>query len=167
MSDLKTKEEGVTVTSRDVHTVDIGQADDAAAFVAGMNPQDISEEDIKRVRRKIDLHVMPILYATREPTLWKMPLTFQECSCILSNSSTRTHWDLRPSLESRRTTTCQAASTTGLEPSCGCAFGGLKLTASYLSYLIFEWPQNLALQRFPPAKWMAGNIVSTSMDDLS
>jgi hypothetical protein len=46
-------------------------------------------------------------------------------------------------------------------------FWRTELTASYLSYLIFEWPQNLALQRFPPAKWMAGNIVSTSMDDLS
>ncbi|KAJ7053132.1 hypothetical protein C8F01DRAFT_996946 [Mycena amicta] len=27
-------------------------------------------------------------------------------------------------------------------------------TIFYLSYLFFEFPQNLALQRFPVAKWM-------------
>jgi len=32
-------------------------------------------------------------------------------------------------------------------------------TIFYLSYLIFEWPQTLGLQRFPPGKWMAGNIL--------
>jgi MFS family permease len=32
-------------------------------------------------------------------------------------------------------------------------------TIFYLSYLIFEWPQTLGLQRFPPGKWMAGNII--------
>ncbi|KAJ3997450.1 MFS general substrate transporter [Lentinula boryana] len=31
-------------------------------------------------------------------------------------------------------------------------------TIFYLSYLIFEYPQNLALQRFPVGKWMSINI---------
>ncbi|KAF8318444.1 MFS general substrate transporter, partial [Clavulina sp. PMI_390] len=31
-------------------------------------------------------------------------------------------------------------------------------TIFYLSYLVFEYPQNLALQRFPVAKWMSINI---------
>jgi len=31
-------------------------------------------------------------------------------------------------------------------------------TIFYLSYLVFEFPQNLALQRFPVAKWMSLNI---------
>jgi len=36
-------------------------------------------------------------------------------------------------------------------------------TIFYLSYLIFEWPQNLGLQRFPVGKWMAGNILCWSI----
>ncbi|KAJ7081269.1 MFS general substrate transporter [Mycena epipterygia] len=32
-------------------------------------------------------------------------------------------------------------------------------TIFYLSYLVFEFPQNLALQRFPVAKWMSINIL--------
>ncbi|THV06934.1 MFS general substrate transporter [Dendrothele bispora CBS 962.96] len=31
-------------------------------------------------------------------------------------------------------------------------------TIFYLSYLVFEYPQNLALQRFPVGKWMSVNI---------
>ncbi|KAI0819031.1 MFS general substrate transporter [Irpex lacteus] len=31
-------------------------------------------------------------------------------------------------------------------------------TIFYLFFLVFEWPQNLALQRFPVAKWMSINI---------
>jgi hypothetical protein len=31
-------------------------------------------------------------------------------------------------------------------------------TIFYLSYLAFEYPQNLALQRFPVGKWMSLNI---------
>ncbi|KAG2114300.1 uncharacterized protein F5147DRAFT_570447 [Suillus discolor] len=31
-------------------------------------------------------------------------------------------------------------------------------TAFYLSYLIFEYPQNLTLQRFPVGKWMSINV---------
>lgn len=31
-------------------------------------------------------------------------------------------------------------------------------TIFYLSYLVFEYPQNLALQRFPIGKWMSINI---------
>ncbi|CAK7226322.1 hypothetical protein SBRCBS47491_006190 [Sporothrix bragantina] len=29
----------------------------------------------------------------------------------------------------------------------------------YVGYLLAEWPQNLALQRFPVGKWLAGNLV--------
>lgn len=31
-------------------------------------------------------------------------------------------------------------------------------TIFYLSYLVFEYPQNLALQKFPVGKWMSANI---------
>ena len=33
-------------------------------------------------------------------------------------------------------------------------------TIFYLSYLVFEYPQNLALQRFPVGKWMRCVLVS-------
>ncbi|KAJ5679564.1 hypothetical protein N7462_007808 [Penicillium macrosclerotiorum] len=29
----------------------------------------------------------------------------------------------------------------------------------YFGYLLAEWPQNWALQRFPVAKWLAGNLI--------
>ena len=29
----------------------------------------------------------------------------------------------------------------------------------YFGYLLAEWPQNLALQRFPVGKWLAGNLI--------
>lgn len=29
----------------------------------------------------------------------------------------------------------------------------------YFGYLLAEWPQNWALQRFPVGKWLAGNLV--------
>ncbi|KAL1908688.1 hypothetical protein Sste5344_005513 [Sporothrix stenoceras] len=29
----------------------------------------------------------------------------------------------------------------------------------YVGYLLAEWPQNLALQRFPVGKWLAGNLI--------
>lgn len=31
-------------------------------------------------------------------------------------------------------------------------------TIFYIAYLVFEYPQNLALQRFPVGKWMSANI---------
>jgi hypothetical protein len=36
-------------------------------------------------------------------------------------------------------------------------------TIFYLAYLLFEYPQNLALQRFPVGKWMSLNILVWSM----
>lgn len=30
----------------------------------------------------------------------------------------------------------------------------------YLGYLLAEWPQNLALQRFPVAKWLSINLIA-------
>ncbi|KAF9058550.1 MFS general substrate transporter [Rhodocollybia butyracea] len=36
-------------------------------------------------------------------------------------------------------------------------------TIFYLSYLLFEYPQNLALQRFPVGKWMSCNILIWSI----
>lgn len=29
----------------------------------------------------------------------------------------------------------------------------------YFGYLLAEWPQNWALQRFPVGKWLAGNLI--------
>ncbi|KIK59190.1 hypothetical protein GYMLUDRAFT_686005 [Collybiopsis luxurians FD-317 M1] len=40
-----------------------------------------------------------------------------------------------------------------------CSLSPVRLgTIFYLSYLVFEYPQNLALQRFPVGKWMSFNI---------
>lgn len=33
----------------------------------------------------------------------------------------------------------------------------------YFGYLLAEWPQNWALQKFPVAKWLAGNLVIWSV----
>lgn len=29
----------------------------------------------------------------------------------------------------------------------------------YFGYMVAEWPQNWALQRFPVGKWLAGNLI--------
>lgn len=95
-------------------------------------------------------------------------LRYAGWSSTLSSLPIRHRLGLRPFWVSRRTTTCLLWSISkSLRPPLTassrlyiliCVLSWLG-TIFYLSYLIFEWPQTLGLQRFPAGKWMAGNIL--------
>ncbi|EME82449.1 uncharacterized protein MYCFIDRAFT_40591 [Pseudocercospora fijiensis CIRAD86] len=120
-----------SLTGRDVetHQIRLQDADEAAKFVAGFD-RVVTEEESRRVKRKIDLHLMPLLMAVYFVQF--LDKTTLGASSILGliedNSLSKNQYNWLG-------------------------------TIFYLAYLVFEWPQNLGLQRFPPAKWMAGNIL--------
>ncbi|KAK4684968.1 hypothetical protein P7C73_g5190, partial [Tremellales sp. Uapishka_1] len=111
------------------HHVELNDIDEAAAFVSGFHGS-ISAEDEKRVKRKIDMHLLPLMM-----TLYFVQFTDK--------------------------TTLGSSSILGIKTDNHLSASQYNWlgTIFYLSYLVFEWPQTLGLQRFPPGKWMAGNIL--------
>ncbi|WWD22552.1 hypothetical protein CI109_107045 [Kwoniella shandongensis] len=111
------------------HHVQLDDVDEAAAFVAGFKGE-ITPEMAARVRRKCDRHLLPLM----------MILYFVQFTdkTTLGSSSI---------LGIRKDTHLSQAQYNWLG------------TIFYLAYLIFEWPQTLGLQKFPPGKWMAVNIL--------
>lgn len=110
------------------HRVALKDADEAAKFVAGYHGE-VTEEQSRRVRQKIDRHMMPLL----------MILYFVQFT---------------------DKTTLGASSIMGIKHDNNLSQAQYNWlgTIFYLAYLVFEWPQNLGLQRYPAGKWMAGNI---------
>ncbi|KAN0077177.1 Major facilitator superfamily domain containing protein [Tylopilus felleus] len=102
--------------------------DAAASLVAGTHV-DLSPEQAQRLRRKIDWHIMPFM-------------------CIMYL------------IAFMDKTTLGQAAVLGIEEGAhlnATQFNWLG-TIFYFSYLVFQYPQNLALQRFPVGKWMSINI---------
>ncbi|KAL1405623.1 hypothetical protein Q8F55_009262 [Vanrija albida] len=110
------------------HTVRLAEADEVAALVAG-HTGEVDAAEAARVRRKIDWHLMP-------PLMLLYLVQFTDKTTLGSSSI----------LGIKKDNHLSAAQYNWLA------------TIFYLAYLVFEWPQNLALQRFPPAKWMSLNI---------
>lgn len=102
---------------------------DVAATVASDSPVSLSPEEALRLRRKIDWHIMPLMCLM-------YLITFMD-----------------------KTTLGQAA-VLGLIPDTHLTTNQFNWlgTIFYFSYLLFQYPQNLALQRFPVGKWMSINI---------
>ncbi|EJF61405.1 MFS general substrate transporter [Dichomitus squalens LYAD-421 SS1] len=116
----------------DVGVTHVAVADkevDTAAQLAAALDEELSPEEANRIRKKIDWHVLPLMCTL----YWVqfMDKTTLGSSAILG-IRTATHL------------------TTNQYNWLGTIF--------YLSYLVFEYPQNLALQRFPVGKWMSANI---------
>ncbi|KZT71376.1 MFS general substrate transporter [Daedalea quercina L-15889] len=112
----------------DHDVVDAYQADAAAQLVAG-NDVAVDPAEAKRVRRKIDFHILPlmcILYLMQFAD--KTTLGQSSVLGILTDA----HLDQNQ-------------------------FDWLS-TVFYLSFLAFQLPQNYALQRFPVGKWVSVNI---------
>ncbi|KZT19109.1 MFS general substrate transporter [Neolentinus lepideus HHB14362 ss-1] len=104
------------------------EVDTGARLVAGADIE-LDEAESIRIRRKIDWHILPLMCTL----YW---IQFMD-KTTLGNSAilgirTATHL------------------TTNEYNWLGTIF--------YLSYLAFEYPQNLMLQRFPVGKWMSINI---------
>ncbi|EIW56362.1 MFS general substrate transporter [Trametes versicolor FP-101664 SS1] len=114
----------------DVHHVAVADADvDTAAKLAAGLDQALTPEESDRLRKKIDWHILPLM-------------------CIL-------YW-----IQFMDKTTLGSSAILGIRESTHLTTNQYNWlgTIFYLSYLVFEYPQNLALQRFPVGKWMSINI---------
>ncbi|KAI0273412.1 MFS general substrate transporter [Gloeopeniophorella convolvens] len=116
-----------------VTLVDESQVDAAAILAAGADIR-LSPEASKRLRRKVDLHLMPLM-----------------CLMYLITFADKT--------------TLSQSAVLGIKKSAHLnqnQFNWLG-TIFYLSYLAFQYPQNLALQRLPVGKWMSINVLLWSI----
>jgi len=109
-------------------SIDTDQVDTGAQLLAGVSLP-LDPEESLRIRRKIDKHIMPLM-----------------CILYLIQFMDKTTLGSSAILGIQKTTHL----TTNQYNWLGTIF--------YLSYLVFEFPQNLALQRFPVGKWMSLNI---------
>ncbi|KAF4611626.1 hypothetical protein D9613_003985 [Agrocybe pediades] len=101
---------------------------DTAAELAA-GKGEVDPEEALRVRKKIDRHILPLM-------------------CIL-------YW-----IQFMDKTTLGSSAILGIRESTHLSTNQYNWlgTIFYLSYLLFEFPQNLCLQRFPVGKWMSFNI---------
>ncbi|KZT03194.1 MFS general substrate transporter [Laetiporus sulphureus 93-53] len=104
------------------------KADTGALLVAGI-AADVDPKEALRVRRKIDWHIMPLM-------------------CTI-------YW-----VQYMDKLTLGNAAILGLKADIHLTTNEYNWlgTIFYISYLIFEYPQNLALQRLPVGKWLSVNI---------
>lgn len=109
-------------------SIDTDQVDTGAQLVAGVSSP-LDPEESLRIRRKIDKHIMPLM-------------------CIL-------YW-----IQFMDKTTLGSSAILGIRTATHLTTNQYNWlgTIFYISYLVFEFPQNLALQRFPVGKWMSLNI---------
>ncbi|KAI0032038.1 MFS general substrate transporter [Vararia minispora EC-137] len=108
--------------------VDTRQVDTGAQLVAGEDVE-LDAAEANRIRRKIDVHILPLM-------------------CVL-------YW-----VQFMDKTTLGSSAILGIKTATNLTTNEYNWlgTIFYLSYLFFEYPQNLALQRFPVGKWMSINI---------
>ncbi|KAG0706181.1 MFS general substrate transporter [Suillus ampliporus] len=119
------------VLKDDIHAgVSLSTKDvDTGAQFIDKSTSALDPDEAMRIRRKIDRHIMPLMCALY--WIQFMDKTTLGYSAILGIQQA-THL------------------TTNEYNWLGTVF--------YLGYLLFEYPQNLALQRFPVGKWMSINI---------
>lgn len=114
-------------TSGGLHVLG-AKADEAAAIAAKFAGQELDPVAAERVRRKIDWHILPLMM-----TLYLLQFLDK--------------------------TTLGYSAVLGLQTDCHLSVTQYNLlgTFFYVSYLAFEWPQNIGLQRFPVGKYLATN----------
>ncbi|KAH9834565.1 MFS general substrate transporter [Rhodofomes roseus] len=108
--------------------IEVDDVDTGAQLLAGEDIEFL-EEDANRVRDKIDWHILPLM-------------------CTL-------YW-----IQFMDKTTLGSSAILGIREATHLTTNEYNMlgTIFYVSYLLFEYPQNLALQRFPVGKWMSLNI---------
>ncbi|KAF8259251.1 MFS general substrate transporter [Lactarius quietus] len=109
-------------------SIDTDQVDTGAQVVAGVSLP-LDPEESLRIRRKIDKHLMPLM-------------------CILYL------------IQYMDKITLGSSAILGIQKATHLTTDQYNWlgTIFYLGYLVFEFPQNLALQKFPVGKWMTLNI---------
>ncbi|KAK0448283.1 MFS general substrate transporter [Desarmillaria tabescens] len=112
------------------HVVEVSakEVDTAAQIVAGAS-EALDPREAERIKKKIDRHILPLM-------------------CTL-------YW-----IQFMDKTTLGSAAILGIRESTHLSTNQYNWlgTIFYLSYLVFEFPQNLCLQRFPVGRWMSINI---------
>ncbi|KAJ7124188.1 MFS general substrate transporter [Mycena epipterygia] len=110
--------------------VSVTEVDTGASLVSGMHGV-LDPAEALRIRRKIDYHILPLM-----------------CTCDNVRADK---------------TTLGSAAILGIMSAISFMHSSISNfyrlgSIFYLSYLVFEFPQNLALQRLPVGKWMSINI---------
>ncbi|SJL04531.1 related to permease of the major facilitator superfamily [Armillaria ostoyae] len=108
--------------------VSVNDVDTAAQIVAGAS-EALDPREAERIKKKIDRHILPLM-------------------CTL-------YW-----IQFMDKTTLGSSAILGIRESTHLSTNQYNWlgTIFYLSYLVFEFPQNLCLQRFPVGRWMSINI---------
>ncbi|KAG2151193.1 MFS general substrate transporter [Suillus bovinus] len=108
--------------------ISASEIDTGAQLVAGLTST-LEPDEALRIRKKIDRHVMPLM-------------------CVLFG------------IQLVDKITLGSAAILGIQQATHLTVNEFNWlgTAFYLGYILFEYPQNLALQRFPVGKWMSINI---------
>ncbi|KAI0261761.1 MFS general substrate transporter [Gloeopeniophorella convolvens] len=127
------------------HVVSVGsaQVDTAAQLVAGVSSP-LDPEVALRIRRKIDKHILPLM-----------------CGMYQVNSARVIDLSLQSGiLQFMDKATLGNSVALGIQKSTDLKQNQYNWlgTIFFLSYLIFQFPQGLALQRFPVGKWLSINI---------
>ncbi|KAK7045193.1 MFS general substrate transporter [Favolaschia claudopus] len=115
-------------TAHDV-SVSVENVDTGAIVAAGVDSAQLDPAEAIRIRKKIDRHILPLM-------------------CVL-------YW-----VQFMDKTTLGNAAILGIKQGAHLTTDQYNWlgTIFYLSYLVMQFPQNLALQRFPIAKWMSFNV---------
>ncbi|KAG6334445.1 hypothetical protein ID866_4646 [Astraeus odoratus] len=116
-------------------SVSTKEVDSAAQLVAGFS-EPLDPEEALRIRKKIDRHILPMMCGHADGSSPSVRVQFMD-KTTLGNSAVL-------GIETATHLTVNQYNWLG--------------TIFYISYLVFEYPQNLALQRFPVGKWMSINI---------
>lgn len=108
--------------------VSVNDVDTAAQVIAGAS-EALDPKEAERIKKKIDRHILPLM-------------------CTL-------YW-----IQFMDKTTLGSSAILGIRESTHLSTNQYNWlgTIFYLSYLVFEFPQNLCLQRFPVGRWMSINI---------
>ena len=129
-----TKSDDRSSTDAGVHHVDVLDKRMVDTAAAYDRDTPLSEEDALRVRRKIDWHLMPLM-----------------CILYLCNFADKA--------------SLGQSAILGIFPGANLnqnQFNWLG-TVFYIAFLVFQYPQNMAMQRYPVGKWMTINIIIWSI----
>ncbi|KAH7927986.1 MFS general substrate transporter [Leucogyrophana mollusca] len=127
---MSTESSGAAVKDEKRNGVSVSANEvDTAAQLASSVSATLDPDEAIRIRKKIDQHILPMM-------------------CVL-------YW-----IQYMDKMTLSNSSILGIQKSTNLTTNEYNWlsTVFYLSYLLFEYPQNLALQRFPVGKWMSLNI---------
>lgn len=125
---MSVKSSSVASREKNYIGISVSEVDTGAQLVAGLTST-LEPDEALRLRKKIDRHVMPLM-------------------CVLFG------------IQILDKITLGSAAILGMQRATHLTTNEFNWlgTAFYIGYILFEYPQNLALQRFPVGKWISINI---------